>query len=580
MPAAVGRMTAAHRTSGVAPLLVFFDTIDTGAEGLESPFRWKSGVVQPRDRDGAQYSWDFGDAASGAWATTGNSRNTATGYTAAHVYELPGTYTVTLSVTDETGVTRTYAEAITVSAFRGRTYYVAANGSDTNDGLDPRKPFATFDRGFAAVNGGTNRRLLLRRGDTFDSRGVKITRPGPGIIGAYGAGARPVLRVAGREGGILVAAEDWRVMDLDIVGPGLETDEAAAVGYTNHVQTRNALVLRVRSSRFRVGLGNGDWKPIYATPHDGNAWVDCEVDSAQVNGAYVGGRRLALMGNDIHDIVTSHVLRVWQAHKAVISNNRLWNPGPTRAALKLHGTTDGDGRPPTRWVTVSDNLIRGKTWSVAVAPQDTITDERPSHVVLERNRFFAEPSVQVDLFVNASDVLVRNNVFDATGASKYYTAIWITHRGVTPVGRNVRVLNNTVARTDTSAEFQAVTVDAGVTDVTVLNTLAVSGGAADAAVVDATGASRGSPPPGARFRQDHNLLTAARAFANAASRDYSVTAASGAVDAGITIPEVREDFLRRTRPQGANTDLGAYEASAPAADAHDESGAALRPRAR
>ena len=96
-------MTTASRVTGVAPLSVFFDAVDTIPEGTASPFAWASGVVQPTDREGTRYDWDFGDPAAGTWRTTGLGRNSATGYTAAHVYENPGTYTATLSVMDTAG---------------------------------------------------------------------------------------------------------------------------------------------------------------------------------------------------------------------------------------------------------------------------------------------------------------------------------------------------------------------------------------------------------------------------------------------------------------------------------------------
>lgn len=550
-------MTAAHRTSGVAPLSVFFDCVDTTPSGPGSPFAWRSGVHQPADGDfeGLSYVWDFGDPASGTWGPTGRPRNGATGYTAAHVFETPGVYTVTLSVTDKAGAVHEHQQVITVERFSGKTFHVAASGSDADPGSEA-KPFATFAKGFAAVNGGPNRRLLLRRGDRFQTPGVTLTTPGPGVIGAYGAGPRPVLEVSGRSGGVLITAPDWRVMDLDIVGPGLAVDDAAAIGYSNVKQTVNALVLRVRSSGFRVGFGNGDWKPIYATPHDGNAWVDCEVATAQVNGVYVGGRRVAVLGCDVHDIVQSHVLRVWQAHRGVVSNNRLWNPGPTRHALKLHGPSVGDGRPETHFVSISDNVLRGKTWTAVIGSQDRDSPERPAHVVFERNRFHAEASVQVDLLVHeAADVMVRNNVFDGRGAASGYSAISVTNLGGAPApGDRVRVLHNTIARLERSREFVGVHVGGGMTNVTVRNNLSAPGGAAEPAPngVDAAAA-------GAGLVADHNVSCAAGAFVDAAAGNFALAPGSPGVDAAARLPDVREDFARTARPLGAAPDLGAFE---------------------
>src|SRR5438309_1319360 len=103
------------RTSGVAPLAVFFDaTGTTDSSETSSPFH---------DLD---YAWNFGDPGAGTWAYgSGNSvdscgggmggqqsycgaiwntsKNLAYGATAAHVFEAPGNYLVTLTVTGPSG---------------------------------------------------------------------------------------------------------------------------------------------------------------------------------------------------------------------------------------------------------------------------------------------------------------------------------------------------------------------------------------------------------------------------------------------------------------------------------------------
>jgi hypothetical protein len=242
---------------------------------------------------------------------------------------------------------------------------------------------------------------------------------------------------------------------------------------------------------------------------------------------------------------------VWQAHKGVIAHNRLWNPGPTRHALKLHGPPSGGARPETRWVTISDNLIRGKTWSVAIGPQDGGVDERLSHVVFERNRFWGEASVQVDLEIWARQVMVRNNVFDGTGASNYYTAVAVGQRGVEPASRDVRVLNNTAVRKDAHSQFEALRIQPVAENVTFRNNLASAPLAGTRVLVIGTA--------GAGFASDHNLLSSTPGFADAAGEDYSLVAGSAAVDVGLVMPEVRTDYSGFARPLGAGPDLGAME---------------------
>jgi hypothetical protein len=492
--------------------------------------------------------WDFGDSSAGIWSTTGGSRNQATGYTSAHVYETPGTYVASLTITGKGGTVYTYKQTITVSAFSGTTYYVSSAGSDGNDGRTPATAFLTAAKGLSMA--GPNRQILFRRGDTFALTTASISASGPGIIGAYGTGNRPVL-VSGATGGaaITIRGADWRIMDLEISGSG--TGAWSAVGFDPSYQTVNGLLLRLTTPNWAVGLGWSDWTPIYATPHDGATIMECEVAGSSTNGIYVGGRRLALLGNNVHDMGDSHVLRVWQAHKGVISHNRLWNPGPTRHAIKLHGPPFNGERPETRWVTISDNLIRGKTWSVAIGPQDGGVDERLSHVVFERNRSRGEDSVQVDLEIWARQVMVRNNVFDGTGASTYYTAVAVGQRGIELASRDVRILNNTVVRNDAASQFAACVVQSVAENVTIRNNLASAPLASSRVLVSGAG--------GVGFVSDHNLLTSTPGFTDAAGGDYSLLAGSPAVDAALPLAEVGEDYFGFSRPIGNGPDIGAIE---------------------
>lgn len=566
-------MTTAHRTTGVAPLAVFFDAVDdVAATTPNRTWAWTSGVFQPADKEGTLYAWNFGDPGSGTWSTTSRSKNTATGYTAAHVFESPGVYVVTLVQTDPSGMVRTYTQQITVTAFSGTTYYVAANGSDANNGTSEATPWATVNKAMTqALAASGPVRVLFRRGDTFNiTAAYLIEKPGPGIVGAYGTGNRPIMNVPGLvDYGIFApyapdgpgtgydplptGGNDWRFMDLDFRRTG--TGGVGAVGPPPWRQARDLLILRCRGQDFQDGaFGWADAPEIDPYPHTDTFIVDSESTAPNgVYGAFVGGRRLAVLGNNIHDIGQSHVLRVWQAYKGVVSNNRLWNSGPTRHALKMHSTVYGDGRAATRWVTVSDNLLRGKTWSATIGAQDTGSDERPSHIVFERNRFWAEQSVQVDLLVHeSSDLMIRNNVFDARGAASGYIGIEITNLGgVLSPGSRARVLNNTITRLEPSNEFSGVYVGGGFTNVTVRNNLCAPGGSTTPQCVENAGAGSG-------FVSNTNVLTTSPGFTDGAAGDFTVNG-TPAVDAGATLTDVHDDFLGAARPKGNGYDLGAYE---------------------
>lgn len=573
-PPVVGApMTTASRTTGVAPLAVFFDAADevAGNVGGRITFDWTSGVYQPPDMEGAHWSWNFGDPGSGTWSTTGRSRNAATGYTAAHVFENPGTYDVSLTVTDTAGVARSYVQTITVTSFSGTTRWVAAGG--TGDGTSPSSPWGSADTGLAWVAGRSNRRLLFNRGDTFSAsaRGISGVA-GPGIIGAYGTGAKPVITSSVGTAGAAIdvsGGSDWRIMDLDLRpsgGPGTGWSALSAGG-----NARDVTYLRITANGWAVGLGGSD----QGDAVDGLAVVDCEdgnttpLTSTGAGGiaAYLSGRHLAILGNDIHDVQYdpsgkngSHVLRVPWAHHGVISHNRLWNPGcvsgypnDCRHALKLHSyehDSYGDG-PDTMWVSITDNLVRGKAWSVAIGPEDGGRDERITHVIYERNRHWGEATVGRDLMIWARNVIVRNNLFDGTGSGAYYAAVEVARRGIEPPPDDVRIVNNTAVRTSGGLEFYGVALSSVDTNVRVRNNLVAGPGSGIAAMI--TGAA------GSGYVADHNLVNSSPGFTAPSRGDFTLQPDTPAVDQGAALPEVREDFLRQSRPQGGGYDRGCYE---------------------
>jgi myo-inositol-hexaphosphate 3-phosphohydrolase len=92
--------------------------IDVGCSGLSCSADG-SGSTDPDGRI-VQHAWDFGDG------------GTATGASADHAYGSPGTYTITLIVTDDDGATGQASQVVTVSEAGTSIAFVGASSSNVN----------------------------------------------------------------------------------------------------------------------------------------------------------------------------------------------------------------------------------------------------------------------------------------------------------------------------------------------------------------------------------------------------------------------------------------------------------------
>jgi PKD repeat protein len=572
------------RTGGVAPLAVFFDAVGT------------PNVKQPPEVDGRMeygdlhYEWDFGDPGSGTWAVSGKSKNHATGYVAAHVYETPGTYTVTLTVTDQDGQSESYQAEIVVDdpdvVYSGASTVCVSTGTDftgcpagatqvTTDQITEIEQYFT--------SGG---RVLLRRGDVWQtSDTMSVSTEGPFTLGAFGdcqaadergiCSNAPVIQAQGAVEASLFRVHnvsDTRIMDLRLVGPH---EFHGALGGVTGIST--VLAFRLQVEGFGTPLGNSHWE---TEGHDQYMYVDCDAGMSATNVIYVGSERLALMGNRFRNPSASHVVRVWQAFKGVISHNDISGSSQDtdagRHAIKLHGPGEdvisdpGEGglARRTKYVVISNNIFGGSgPWPVAIGPQDSGSDERLENLVVEQNRFYpgyGDPSccsslVQVSLLVWARYVTVRNNVFTGEGSSRYFTAVSIGQRGIEPFPLGNRVFNNTIYKSDpVVGEYNSaagISVDDVAVGTTVINNLVYFANGFD--VVDMIEGG------GTDLTEAFNLMTDDPWLvdpdnADFLAKDFSLQADSPAVDNG-TPTAVFDDFAGAARPVGGGYDVGAFE---------------------
>ncbi|MBL8861147.1 MAG: hypothetical protein JNK02_03965 [Planctomycetes bacterium] len=539
-------MTTASRTSGVAPLAVCFDAVG-GA----------SAVVQPPspglDYGSMNYRWSFGDPGSGSWTIGGKSKNSATGYVAAHVFETPGEHRVGLQVKQADGTVHDYHQDITVLdpnvVYAGQTYYVSLAGDDGNNGLSPGAPLRTISRAMTTLFASNGpRRVLFRRGDTwtFASTITATGREGPYTIGAYGTGASPVLRATHSGAGLDLrpSVRDVRIVDVDFTGPHPSpSDTGVQLG-------RDSLLLRSTVRGFATAVGGYDSLCI------GNTVADCVLLDNGSYGLYYAPAynpnfvndppyHLAVLGTRFDNSIGNSLLRTYVS-RSVWQANLFQRAGQSSARLLgIHAPKKAE------FVSITDNVFQSlQTWVLEIGPENTENggsggvQQVVENVVVEGNAFVLPGPgiVSVYLLVWGRHVSVRNNVFDLTGAA-WGSGMVVERRGIGPVPVGTRIEHNTLYRGDGAPTFQL--VDATTQDLTAVRNNIVYSPAVAATVATGTVSAQGN-------------LTVNPLFQAAAQRDFRLQAGSPAIDQGVTLP-VRSDFDGNERPLGPGHDIGAFE---------------------
>ena len=491
------------------------------------------------------------------------------------------------------------------------TYFVAAAGSDSNDGKSEARPFKTFDHAMATLKAALTHKavpvqVLFRRGDHFTTNsGVSFGhyKDGkPAIIGAYGSGRKPVIQNLGGENDFTFffgECSGFRWMDLELTGT---YDFKKDIGpSTTHVyltdKSRDFLMYRVTSNTsgqlFIVGSTNPmDKEELFV--------VDCDMKEFEGVGVHIAGKYVAVIGTSLIKSSFTHLLRIWYADRGVFSENILHYPSYNhpyrgRHALKFHADT-GSRSGKSRYSVVSDNEFLGCTWSVVVGPQDTVSTEYLEHIVIEKNLFVADSYTRRALLIIADDVTVRNNLFFTEEDSTIDTVnhITIAKYSRIPDSKRVRIFNNTAVdlRTDSrTARFLDIetTSSAGLEvrnnifyapsktgdtscAIRFLNSASLANLSSDYNLWYLPGLKNRIVARDAAMRKGYTLPEWQSLGEGGGSKDENprfsspelghlfLEEGSPAIDAGSKLPGIYESMNGVRRPQGPATDMGAFEA--------------------
>lgn len=477
---AITTVASASRSSGTAPCAIFFDaTATTTTLGIDT----FSDIL---------YLWNFGDGEI-AWTygthASDNSKNRARGAVAAHVYESAGSFVAkvtpihvssggalhvgaTVSLTTVvTAADTTYSGANTICVANGAAPVPGVNGvpiGATCVGSITTVTAALSAAGINTGSGAANKRLLFKRGDTFNVTADDYIRKSGGIIGAFGSGANPVIQFTSNNRAFyLLSADHWSFMDLDFIGSG--GFRHMIVG-TNDASGSNILMLRLTATATAGAEPGGT----------GIFMVDCNLHELVGGNGFVGfysqmGSKIVALGNRIYDCsAIEHNIRFQGCTKIVISNNTLYRAASTKHLITIRGRSNQISGHIETWsgvwtehVIISDNdMDAGSTlgggWITHFGAQNSGADERTRSVIFERN--YTRGNVASHIMTEAlENVTIRNNLFYEEFNGTYTAGtILITARSLIgmPSASDTSIYNNTIyQKSGAHAYFEAVVVD-------------------------------------------------------------------------------------------------------------------------
>jgi hypothetical protein len=412
-PQAIMQVLSAAPMVGIA--------IDTRA--LESTL----GVGTPIDAD---YQWNFGD--------TGSQFNTLPGFNASHIYQNPGTYTISLTVTNNAGQSSSVSMNIKIAADTRRVIYVnAASGNDYNNGSSPGSAVATAARALQLV--GNDTEVLFACGQTFNlAQAFKLDFNNV-LVSSYGSGAQPVINYTATGLGQVifttnstaasgVTVENLTLTTLDGKDPTVANQPMGfmAGGYDVAVEgcTFDYVEYDVNASAGPQGL----------TVQDNRSPIDGGLEGYFV---WDQGTDTTVMGNYVNSSVHEHVMRTSSATQILVYQND-FNNFDGKGCIEIHVGADA-------WIeanTVDGGDIRTGPLGLWGEPVDATTD-----CVINGN--YVDNS-DITVYPGAQHIMIENNVI--TRSQKQLIDV-MGQDGLGRQSEDIRIYNNTGFLTSTEGNF-------------------------------------------------------------------------------------------------------------------------------
>ena len=494
------------RASGISPFLVFFDatgTTDTSLSGNTTTFQ------------DVTYTWNFGDSGasgSGTWAygsnASHNSKNTATGGIAAHLYVTSGSdapYTATVTATDGTNAASCQIE-VTAYDPAGRHGFAGTNTTCVSASGTPVPGRGDCPAGAAVIHTssfntaltklGSGKRVLFKCGDAFTGDNASLNGT-TWSVGAYGACEgtqtnQPVFNDTARTGGYQLVidanAGDGRISDIYFNGNGTGGGAVSTIAFVTQNIPYQITMWNLQSTGNAAGYywaQGSQWGLIGSTQLNSRGSIAVFLNGnganpTQWNGTYPNLNYQAAIGNFVNGVGSAggsgagiEAMRTAACRLCVYENNTIENANSVGGVFKLHNANTY--RSLTAWtgvytelIEISDNLFTGNSGGILsdISPQNGDDDERLRNFVIERNLYSASTTAWGGtlLLIGGANMTLRDNVFYMPGpANKIYPilGVQVAQRGTGNLlsAHHNEVYNNTCYAPDTQPKQMCIGFD-------------------------------------------------------------------------------------------------------------------------
>jgi hypothetical protein len=353
------------------------------------------------------YTWDFGNPCG--------SYNVLPGWTAGHVYDEAGTYTITLTLIDSAGHVATKTAQVMVTTDIRPVIYVDTNGSDANPGTSMELAVKTASRAFSLAT--SNTRVEFKRGEVFPVTSTLWLQGHDQSVEAYGNGSNPVLMFTPTDASQAVLFVGNQAVNITVQNLAFDSPNSVISGPADELNSyaiwAGGKNLVVRGNIFNnVGDAiNGTQQPAGVIVQDNSAPL---LKGMRGYLCWVDGVGWTIVGNTVINTTRAHCVRVNASDVTgvLIAGNNFTKQYPADDPGEAQKTTVNVRIG--NYVYIAGNILSGSTTSISDSPGQTL-DQTANWIVYDGNTI---NNGQLSVNYVAHHVMLRNNILNITGTGQ------------------------------------------------------------------------------------------------------------------------------------------------------------------